>query len=119
MGAFKGIKFFMIEKKYFMQLWFLNFLNKTKLKFFYSSALSRVISSPIVNNKEYFMIDDYKSEFDDTYVARGEKVELVNKNINGWAVVRYRNELLVVPYCFMSTHDVASKLNDRIILINR
>ena len=78
-----------------------------------------VISKPIVNNVEYFMTNAYKSSYDDTRIVEGEKVELLNKNLNGWATIRYKNETLIVPYSFMTTDDRETRMNDRIVLINR
>lgn len=74
-----------------------------------------VISEPISGNVEYTMLYDYKSAYDDTKITKGEKVELLNKNLNGWATVRYKKETLIVPYSFMTSYD----RGDKMILNNR
>jgi hypothetical protein len=99
-----------------------NFIINTELNIkLYSSNTpqSLVISKPIVNNIEYFMAYDYKSSYDDTRISKGEKIELLSKNLNGWATIRYKNETLIVPYSFMITNDTETRMNDRIVLINR
>lgn len=65
------------------------------------------------------MLYDYKSTYDDTKIDKGEKVELLNKNLNGWATVMYKKETLILPYSYMTTNNKASKQNDRIVLTNR
>jgi hypothetical protein len=82
-----------------------------------SSVIS--ISKPVISQKEYYMIEDYKSNYDKTFVAKNEKIVLLNKNLNGWALVRYKDETIYVPYALMATNDTINTLHDRIVLTNR